>query len=99
MRRNCLAGLVTTLGCRQATDVIGNAKQNSIGRGRQRNSRWCGVFPAYLHDVRTRFVAGDKDTVMLIRRAEELVRLAKETGLLPPDSSSQKKAAGEAVRL
>jgi DNA invertase Pin-like site-specific DNA recombinase len=54
---------------------------------------WC----TWLDDVRTKLAVEDKQVQILVTHAREVVRLARETGLLPPESSSLKEVAAEAV--
>ena len=55
------------------------------------------IWSAWLDDVRTRLAQNDEKVRTLVTHAEALIRLARETGLLPPDSSSLKEAVREAI--
>lgn len=55
------------------------------------------IWSRWLDDVRTQLMKNDDQVRRLVTKAEELVRVARETNLLPPNPSSKKVAAEEAV--
>lgn len=57
------------------------------------------IWSAWLHDVREKLAARDQKALTMVRQAQEIVHLARETGLLSPESpAGPKVVGGEAVR-